>query len=491
MTDGSLWVIMPILCLVVGASVVYLLARLLKLSNQSLAFCTSGAFVAALASLVRLSSLPELPAAAGDAVTERTLAVGGVLVRADPGAIFVSAIALGLGLCVAIYSGRYISLDRRYHTYYSLLLLLTTGIIGMVLVKDLFVLYLFCELMSVTAYVLVAFRRHTDTAIEAGFKYLIMSTVGTLVMLLGIAWIYRETGTVVLSGTATGTFWLRAGAVCFLVGLGLKSGIVPLHTWLPDAYGRSPSSVSAFLAGIGSKSTLYLILPVGLGLGVSAFDLGTVLIGLSFLNMTVGNVVALVQTNTKRLLAYSSVAQAGYILFAFGVGLRYQQPEALQAGLFLLLAHAVMKALAFLSKGVCHFYMGTTLVHELRGTFQQLPLIAVSFSVALLGLAGFPPLAGFAAKWLILSEALATLDWLGYVGVAVFLINTLVSLAYYLSLIVEMFSPVPPGKDAQVVETSPWMTIPIIGLGLLVVVLGILPGPWLRWIGEVARVWLG
>jgi F420H2 dehydrogenase subunit N len=481
----SLWVILPLLTLLVGAFAVYLVARLLSPSNHVLALCTAAVFAVSLWALVRLSMVID---AAADPALASWLEIGATALRSTPGARFLSGITLALGLCVAIYSGSYISLDRRYHIYYPLILLLSVGILGMLIAVDLFAIYLFCELMSITAYVLVAFRRHTDTAIEAGFKYLILGSVATLSMLMGIAWIHRETGSIMLPLNAQVGSWGRTGVACFLVGLALKSGIVPLHTWLPDAYGRAPSSVGAFLAGVASKSTLILMVQVGLDLYMTPQDLGLFLIIFSFVNMTTGNLLALVQPNSKRLLAYSSIAQAGYIMFALGIGLRYEQTLAIQAGFFLLAAHAVMKGLAFLSKGVAHFYTGSTLVSELQGTFQRLPLVAFSFTLALLGLVGFPPLAGFSAKWLILSEALGPHERLIYAGIALFLVNTLVSLGAYLPLVINMFKPVPSGSDRLPIPVSIWMVVPVVFLSVLVLVMGVYPGPWLEWSTELLMV---
>jgi len=284
--------------------------------------------------------------------------------------------------------------------------------------------------------------------------------------------------------------WTRAGVACFLVGLGIKSAIVPLHTWLPDAHGRAPSSISAMLSGIIIQSGFYALLKVSLGLGLPARDLGTLLIVLSLLNMTLGNGMALVQTNTKRLLAYSTIAQMGYIMLGIGVGLRYAIPAAIQAGFFLLLAHAAMKGLAFLCKGVCHFYCDATWIADLRGTAMRLPLVAVAFSLALAGLAGVPPLAGFTGKWFILIGTLRSRDGLGYVGMAVFLLNSLLALGYYLPLIGTLFTP-QTSKVSETLEVSlqiqisPWMALPIVALGALVLAIGLYPGPWLDWTADV------
>jgi proton-translocating NADH-quinone oxidoreductase chain N len=360
------------------------------------------------------------------------------------------------------------------------LLLLIAGLSGMVLAADLFTLYLFSELMNVTAYALVSFRRRTETAIEAGFKYLIMGTVAASIILLGISFVYRETGSTAfpLEGGASG-LWVRAGAACFLVGFGLKSALVPLHTWLPDAHGRAPSSISALLSGIIVPGAFYTLLKVCLGMGVPAYDLGTYLIVSSALNMVVGNSMALVQENTKRLLAYSTVTQMGYLMFSVGVGLRYGVPLAIQAAFFLIVLQAVTKGLAFLCKGAFHFYCDATTVSQLGGMATSMPMIGTAFCVALVGLAGIPPLAGFAGKWFVVQGALRSTDALGTVGLAVFLLNSLLALGYYLPLIGKLFSrPVRAFKGGRV-SVSRWMTLPIVVLAGLVLVMGLYPGPWL------------
>ena len=492
---GNVWVVLPLACLAGGAFAVYLVARLLTDRNDVLALLTTLVFAAGLGTLSPLFVATRAAFRTGRALPAwGHFGSGGAFLRADPGALVVVGVALGLGILVSIYSGCYLALDRRYETYYPLLLLLVTGLVGMVLAIDLFNLYMFCELMSVTAYILVAFRRRTDTAIEAGFKYLIMSSVGTAIILLGISFIYRENAQLALSqmAGALGTFgsgsgggagpWTRAGLACFLVGLAVKSAIVPVHTWLPDAHGRAPSSVSAMLSGIVVQSAFYVLLKVSLGLSLPARNLGGLLIVLSILNMALGNALALVQTNTKRLLGYSTIAQMGYIMLSVGIGLRHGLPTAIQAGFFLLAAHATMKGLAFLCKGVCHFYCDTTTVDQLRGTAQELPLVGATFSIALAGLAGVPPLSGFAGKWFILSRILSSADRLVYVGVATFLLNSLLSLGYYLPLIGTLFAR---KAFSSPIRISPWMAIPLVVLAGLVLGIGLHPGPWLDWTADV------
>jgi formate hydrogenlyase subunit 3/multisubunit Na+/H+ antiporter MnhD subunit len=358
--------------------------------------------------------------------------------------------------------------------------------------------------MSLAAYALVAFRRRGAAAVEAGFKYLIMGSVGTIVLLIGISFVYRSRGHLALPpipGLARrisrGTY-ARLGLACVMVGLAVKSAIVPLHTWLPDAHGRAPSSISALLSGIVIQSTFYVGLKVSLGLGFPRRSLGTVLILLSLLNMTLGNGMALVQDSAKRLLAYSTIAQMGYVMLSIGIGMRYRSSLAIQAGFLLLLAHAVMKGLAFLSKGTCNFYDGADTVTQLRGTSRRLPLVAGTFALSLAGLVGVPPLAGFSAKWFMLLQALRAATTrvpvrpppaLIYVGLAFFALNSLVSLGYFLPLIGALFSPPIEPQDAIKGRRriSFWMAFPLVVLAALVIAIGVYPGPWLQWMAGISE----
>ena len=478
---ARVWNIAPLAIPICGAFIVYIVARVLYSAmpdhrhdsrNPVLAAITAACFALSLGTLPILNSGP----------TTMQTELSGVALHADPGALVVTGTTFGLGIIVAVYSGRYLTLDKRYELFYPLLLLMAAGIVGTTMTADLFSLYLFCELTGVTAYALVAFRRHTDTAIEAGFKYLIMGSVGTMIVLLGISFVYRETGSLAMPAPEPGIGpWTRAGLACFLVGLGLKSAIVPLHTWLPDAHGRAPSSISAMLSGVVIQSTLYALLKVTLGLGLGARTLGTLLIVSSWFNMIVGNSMALMQTNVKRLLAYSSIAQVGYIMFGIGVGLHAALPEVIQAGFFLLLVHAACKGLAFLCKGVSHFYCGTTTIAQLRGTARRLPQMAAAMSIALGGMAAMPPLAGFVAKWFILSGAVRAGGWLPAVGAAILILNSLIALAYYLPLVAVLFiSPPHPMGEDKPVRVSLWMSLPLLVLSGLTVAIGLYPAPWLK-----------
>jgi len=449
----------------IGAMAVYLLARLYRRDNTLLATTTAAIYVLALAVATGkatwyMSNIP-LIQALGQGYAANTSAA----------APFVWS-SLGLGLLAAVFSGRYLALDRRYEDFYPLLLTLTAGLVGMVMAQDLFTIYLFTALTSITSYLLVGFRRTTDTAIEAAFKYAVLGGLGAMLILAGLGQILQQMGSKGLSAPLLAfTKGVRVGSTLLLTGYGIKAALVPSHTWLPDAHGRAPSSVSALLSGVVVTSFLYIWLTVGIRSGWPQRSLGILCIVAGLLNMTVGNLMALRQVFGKRLLAYSTIAQEGAMLLAFGLGLIDANPSALAAGLFLFVSHAAAKGLAFFCKGVCHFVCGMTRIDELDGLAYQVPWVAAAFGLALASLAGIPPLAGFGPKWLIVQYAAYKDDWLHLLVLIGFLANSLLSLAYYLPLIGRFVrSPHAERKDV-----SPWMMAPIAALSLSIILLGIWP----------------
>ncbi len=476
--SGELLLGLPLAILAGGAVVAYLIGRLLRASGDVLAVFVALVLASAIVPFVAIRVQPA--SRSGWAL----LSVGSVLLLGDPGALVVGSTALGLGSIVSLYSSRYVADPDRVKLYYPLLVLLIAGLLGMVMAGDLFSLYLFCELMSLSAYALVAFRREEGTAIEAGFKYLIVGSLGTALLLFGISFVYRAGGGLLLVSRPvdlSNRTWARAGMACIWVGLGVKSALVPLHTWLPDAHGRAPSSISAMLSGVVVPGAFYALLKVGVGLGFPAENLGALLIGLSLFNMTVGNLMALVQGEVKRLLAYSTIAHVGYMMFAVGVGLRYAAPDAIQAGFYLLLAHATMKGLAFLCTGLRPTDAGVDAWH---GTARQLPLVAAALAISLGGLAGVPLSAGFVGKWLVLIRSLRQADLWAVVATLVFLANGLVSLGYYLPLIGAAFRPSGSTLKAGA-RPSAWIGVSLVGLAGLVLAIGIHPAPWLTWMSDV------
>jgi multicomponent Na+:H+ antiporter subunit D len=462
----------PILILGAGAMLVYLLARLVVRHNGVLAAATATVMAFGLVGQLFLHA-GQMPGILGlGFLTENIFLL-------DAGAHLLSVVTLTLGFSVTIYSGRYLELDHRYEDYYSLLLLLVASILAMLAAADLFVLYLSATLASSASFVLVAFRRRTDTAIEAGYKYAILGGMGSELMLFGVALVFRSTGVLGMPfSPRPADFWGVLGTHLILVGLLIKGAIFPAHTWLPDAHGRAPSSISAILSGIIVQSYLYALVKVGLGVHMSPYWLGVALVVLAIATMTVGNALALRQRYGKRLLGYSSIANVGYMSAAFGVGLMVQRPEPIAAGLFLLVVHAASKSLAFLCKGAFHFYCDVTLVDDLEGMIGRTPLVVGGFVLALAGLAGVPLLGGFMAKFGLLTSMIRIVP-VGPLVIGFVLINTLMSLGYYVPLIGRVLHT--PQEPAGPIRVSAWMLAPMIWLGALVLLPGLIPEPLLDW----------
>ena len=461
----------PLIIVAGGAALVYLLARLLTQDSRVLAAVSAATLALALGVL-----LPSLRDAWGGTIRAWPAQGAEALLIAEPGGVLLCACSLSLGLAVVIYSGAYLALDRRPDRFYPLVLLLLSGTLGMALASNLFTLYLFIVLTSVSSYILVAFRRGTETAIEAGYKYAVTGSMASIMALAGIAYLLRSTGSLSLPFAARDSdAWRLLGLSLFCASLLIKGALFPAHIWLPDAHGRAPSSVSALLSGIVAPLHLYLLLKLGLALGAPSKTLGWLMVAIACGSMLVGSLMSLRQTYGKRLLGYSTVSQVGYATLAFGFGLLSREPQAIAAGLLLLVAHALLKGLAFLAKGVLHFYCDATQLDDLDGLWHRAPVASGLFAVALIGLAGMPPLAGFAAKAGIL-WSLARIDHpAAYLGAGVLVLTSLVSLGAYLPLVARLLRPSP--GNSEVVRPSLWMQFPLALLALAAIAIGLWPTP--------------
>ena len=264
------------------------------------------------------SSNPTQPATSG---------IFSALLKTDMLSIFMSAIFIGVGLAAVIYSIKYMEKDTGKPLYYTLLLAMISGMVGTVFAGDLFTLYVFWELMSISSYVLVAFRRETWEPVEAGFKYLVMSATGSATLLLGMSFLYGMAGTLNFQGLFTAfnqapsSPWFYIAFMFILVGFGVKTAIVPLHTWLPDAHSAAPTPISAMLSGVVIETGVFALLRTFF----TAFSSiqtqwFSIIAFLSILTMTLGNLTALMQKDVKRLLAYSSIGHVGYMLVGLAVG---------------------------------------------------------------------------------------------------------------------------------------------------------------------------
>ncbi|HEY2664896.1 MAG TPA: NADH-quinone oxidoreductase subunit N [Candidatus Binataceae bacterium] len=324
--------------------------------------------------------------------------------------------------------------------YYSLILFATLGMLLMAAAGDLIIIFLGLETMSLAIYVLAGFARRDPKSGEAAMKYFILGAFSTGFLLYGIALLYGATGSIKLDAISRALSspmsspLLLMGIGMLLIGFGFKVAAVPFHMWTPDAYEGAPTSITAFMA-VGVKIAAFAaFLRVFTGhLGGVRAEWNWVLWTLAALTMTAGNLIALVQTNIKRLLAYSAIAHAGYIL----VGMAAGNAASGAAVMYYLLAYALTNlgafgvVIALGRKGVPH-----DLIEDYRGLSTRHPMLAAAMALFLFSLVGVPPLAGFVGKFYIFSAALnAGLVWL----VVIAAINTVIAAYYYISVIVAMY----------------------------------------------------
>ena len=410
---------------------------------------------------------------------------GTISLRLDGLSLLLSALVLGLGTLATLYSGPYLARESGQEKFYAMLLLMISMIVGLSCATDLFNLWMWFEAMAVTSYLLVAFYREQPASLEAGFKYLVQNAAGSVLVVVGIGLVFAATGSLDLAGiraaAVPSTLLLAAGAL-FVIGFGVKTALVPMHTWLPDAHSQAPSGISAMLSCVVIEAGLVAMLrAVGALFGASPAWY-VLLIGFGTLNMLVGNLMALRQKQVKRLLAYSSVAQIGYMLLGLGIAFYSGQIGGAQGGVFHLFNHGLMKGLAFLSCGVMlyalHIAVGShdpLTVDDLAGAARRYPLAALTLSLAVLGLGGLPPLAGFMSKWQIFVAGFETgnpwMEWL----VIFAALNSVLSLAYYVPLVNAMYRLEPSARVKTGARMPSLMGIPLIVLAAGVIMLGVWP----------------
>jgi len=364
--------------------------------------------------------------------------------------------------------------------YYSLLLFSTLGMMLMAAAGDLIVIFLGLETMSIAVYVLAGLRRRDPRSNEAAIKYFLLGAFSTGFLLYGIALIYGATGTVkleaihaALSGQIMSNPMLLLGLAMMLVGFGFKVAAVPFHMWTPDVYEGAPTPITGFMAvgvKLGAFAGFVRIFLVSLGPLSSTWSQALWVV--AALTMSTGNVIAVVQTNIKRMLAYSAIAHAGYVL----VGMIAASPEAGSAVLYYLLGYA------FTSLGVFAVVVALErrgvagdLIADYRGLSTRSPALAGAMALFMLSLAGIPPLAGFVGKFYVFSAALRQ----GYTDLVIIaVINSVVALYYYFSVIVAMYMDEGAGEISSMARKP--ALVAAIGLAAIVTVLiGIYPAPYM------------
>lgn len=408
---------------------------------------------------------------------------------------------VAVGIIVVLSSPDFIRSDKNQGEYYALILLAITGMSVVAESADLIALFVGLEIAGISSFALSGFRKTEKRSSEAATKYFIVGGFSSALTLFAISLFYGVAGTTSISGIGAALAgpspqWIMdsdpvvlLAAVLLLAGLGFKIAMVPFHMWAPDVYEGAPTPVSGLLAAASKKMGFAALFKVFLiGILVTKAQWEEAVAVLAILTMTVGNLIAVSQTNIKRMLAYSSIAQAGYILIALPVATQY----AVAGGVFHILTHAFMKSGAFMVVAA----MGAVAIGEklddFKGLSKRSPFLAFSMTLFLLSLAGIPPLAGFASKFVLFSSAVYSslepgqswLIWLAIAGV----LNSALSLYYYARVIKNMYMEKGPEEKLRV---PPMMFAGIFFAVIMVVLIGVFPDPFVSVCKDAASAFTG
>lgn len=408
----------------------------------------------------------------------------GIQFVVDEFSALMTFVVLTLATLIIIYSLKDIEheiAEAQFLSYYTLIFLLLFSMVGMVFTNDLFNLYVFLEILSISSYGIISIKRSKDN-LMATLKYLVIGTVGSASILIGIALLYMVTGYLNMSEVngVIGQAWqiyprnILLSLVFILTGLGIKSAIFPLHTWLPDAHSNAPTPSSALLSGLVVKIYIFSIAKIlfrviGLDI-VKAIGVPEFITYFAILSMIAGSVFAIGQKDIKRMLAYSSVAQIGYIILGLGLATEL----GLAAAFFHVITHALMKITLFLSAGAIIYKTGKRNIDDLKGIGYEMPITMGVFTIAALGMIGVPGINGFVSKWYL---SLAVLEANKPIYVVVILISSLLNAVYYLPIIMSAFlKENKTRKNFMVLDDLPkTMLITMAVIGVACIIMGVFP----------------
>ena len=417
--------------------------------------------------------------------------------------LFVDGISLSLGIATLIlvaaailYSINYMEEKKSLPEYYALMSLLTIGLLGVFITSNLLLFYFCWELMLVPTYFIIGGWGYRDSY-KTAFKFFIFTHAGAIFVLLGIGAIYMLTGTLdmfeaqvaLMSVDPSILSWVL---ISFTAGFAVKMAIVPLHMWLPDAHGEAPAPMSALLSGVIIGAGGYAVLRISLGTVYSAMapTNNEFLLILSFfgvLSAFYGSLLALAETDIKRIIAYSSISHMGYVLFALSL---YPVAEGITGGVLHLVNHAASKGLLFLTAGAVMHQTGVRNIKDMGGLASKMPLTAIASAIAAFSIGGIPPFACFISEFHIFVGAVTAsgADGSYYLPTVLMLIATVFSLAYVLRYFWKVFLETPKTQREDIKDPHIYMVIAMIVLAAFVVILGIYPGVFIDLIHAVTSI---
>ncbi len=390
----------------------------------------------------------------------------GIEYRVDYLSAFVLLLVSALGSIVCAYSPASVDSEipaDKHYLFYCAYMLCMTGLLGIVVTGDVFNVFVFLEVASLSAYILISLGKSRQ-ALTAAYQYLVMGTVGSTFILIGIGFLYMMTGTLNMVdladklGPVLATRQVLVAFAFFTVGVSIKMALFPLHLWLPNAYTNAPSVVTAFLAATATKVAVYILIRFvftifGVQFAFDSTPVAAALMPLSLIGILVASGAAIFQKSVKRMLAYSSVAQIGYMV----LGISFVSVSGLTGGIVHLFNHALMKGGLFLAVGCVALRMGSTTLDDFRGIGYRMPVTMFAFVLGGLSMIGVPLTVGFISKWYLILAALEK----GWWPVVVLILFSSLLAVVYIWRVVEVAYFQKPADESPVREAPLSMLVPM------------------------------
>jgi len=418
-----------------------------------------------------------------------SLPVVRILFEVDAMSIFMAIIAIILSGVAVIYSWAFMEENTGLDKFYTLVLLMVAGMLGMMLTGDMFNFFVFLEITSIASCALIAFWTHKGESVEAAFKYIVISSIGALFVLFAIGIFYAQYNALniaVIANSLQYTFLDKVALVLLIAALAMKAGIVPMHMWLPDSYGRAPAPVTVMLVG-ATLASLYAVFRVCFtmyggslqDISLTTIPVGWIVVLLGIITMLVGVAMAIIQTDFKRLIAYGAVAELGYMFLGIGAGLAViSDPTmgaagltAMKGGIFHIMNDALDVGLLFLVAGAIYYATKERSLDKLGGLARNMKYTTIFFIIGLLAVAGMPPMNGFASKLLIYESTYQLNPLLAIIAV----LSSILLLAIFIKVFHSAFlgPALPKFKDVKEAPKSMLFAMGIIAT--IIIIFGLFP----------------